>query len=117
MKLPDFPWDALAPYGQKARAHPQGGIDLSQGTPVDPTPDFIQEVLRASANSPSYPVTTGSKELRESMERYGREILGASGDFDVLPTIGSKEMVALLPFLLEAKRILIPKIAYPTYKV
>ncbi len=117
MKLPDFPWDALAPYGQKARAHPEGGIDLSQGTPVDPTPDFIQEVLRASANSPSYPVTTGSKELRESMERYGREKLGASGEFDVIPTIGSKEMVALLPFLLEAKRILIPRIAYPTYKV
>jgi len=35
----------------------------------------------------------------------------------VLPTIGSKEMVALLPFLLNAKRILIPEIAYPTYKV
>ena len=35
----------------------------------------------------------------------------------MLPTIGSKEMVALLPFLLNAKRILIPEIAYPTYKV
>ena len=43
--------------------------------------------------------------------------LGATGDFDVLPTIGSKELVALLPTLLGAKRILIPKIAYPTYKV
>lgn len=117
MKLPDFPWDALAPFGQRARNHPQGGIDLSQGTPVDPTPDFIQAELKASANSPSYPVTTGSRELRDSMERYGRAVLGASGEFDVLPTIGSKEMVALLPFLLEAKRILIPKIAYPTYKV
>ena len=117
MKLPDFPWDALAPYGQKARAHPGGAIDLSQGTPVDPTPEFIQAELRAASNSPSYPVTTGSKDLRDAMERYGREVLGASGEFDVLPTIGSKEMVALLPFLLEAKRILIPKIAYPTYKV
>ena len=117
MKLPDFPWDTLAPYGQRARNHPRGGIDLSQGTPVDPTPEFIQAVLRESANSPSYPVTTGSKELRDSMERYGRTVLGATGEFDVLPTIGSKEMVALLPFLLEAKRILIPKIAYPTYRV
>ena len=117
MKLPDFPWDALAPYGQKARAHNRGAIDLSQGTPVDPTPDFIQAELQASANSPSYPVTTGSKELRESMERYGREVLKVSGSFDVLPTIGSKEMVALLPFLLEAKKVLIPKVAYPTYKV
>lgn len=42
-KLPDFPWDALAPYGVKARKHPRGIIDLSVGTPVDPTPDFIQK--------------------------------------------------------------------------
>lgn len=117
MKLPDFPWDALAPYGQRARSHPEGAIDLSQGTPVDPTPEFIQAELRASANSPSYPVTTGSKELRDSLTKYAHEVLGATGDFDVLPTIGSKEMVALLPFLLEARRILIPKIAYPTYRV
>ena len=43
--------------------------------------------------------------------------MGAKGNFDVLPTIGSKELVALLPFLLQAKRILIPEIAYPTYRV
>ena len=117
MKLPDFPWDALAPYGERARAHSHGAIDLSQGTPVDPTPDFIQEVLKSSSNSPSYPVTTGTKELRDAIERYGRGVIGVAGDFDVLPTIGSKELVALLPFLLEAKRVLIPRIAYPTYKV
>lgn len=43
--------------------------------------------------------------------------MGATGEFDVLPTIGSKEIVALLPFLLQAKRVLIPEIAYPTYRV
>ena len=48
MKLPDFPWDALAPFGDKARAHPDGIIDLSVGTPVDPTPDFIQEALKSA---------------------------------------------------------------------
>lgn len=117
MKLPDFPWDALAPYGERARAHSRGAIDLSQGTPVDPTPEFIQEVLKSNSNSPSYPVTAGTKELRDAIERYGREVIGASGEFDVLPTIGSKELVALLPFLLEAKKVLIPRIAYPTYKV
>lgn len=117
MKLPDFPWDALAPYGERARAHSHGAIDLSQGTPVDPTPEFIQEVLKSNANSPSYPVTTGTKELRAAIEGYGREVIGATGEFDVLPTIGSKEMVALLPFLLESKKVLIPRIAYPTYKV
>lgn len=48
---------------------------------------------------------------------YCRERLGATGEFDVLPTIGSKELVALLPFLLRSHHVVIPKIAYPTYRV
>ncbi|MFM8842656.1 MAG: succinyldiaminopimelate transaminase, partial [Actinomycetota bacterium] len=117
MKLPDFPWDALAPFGQRARLHPHGAIDLSQGTPVDPTPEFIQSALAENSNSPSYPVTTGSPDLRAALKAYCASYLGAEGDFDVLPTIGSKELVAQLPFLLQAKKILIPEIAYPTYRV
>jgi len=62
-------------------------------------------------------VTTGSKELRDSIARYCRDVLGARGDFDLLPTIGSKELVAWLPFLLRAKHVVIPRIAYPTYRV
>ena len=62
-------------------------------------------------------MTTGSKELREAISRYCKEVLGAVGDFDLLPTIGSKELVAWLPFLLQAEHVLIPKIAYPTYRV
>lgn len=34
-----------------------------------------------------------------------------------MPLIGSKEFVALLPFLIEAKSVLYPKVAYPTYNV
>ena len=116
-QLPDFPWDALAPYGEKARAHPQGIIDLSQGTPVDPTPEFIQKALRDSSNSPSYPVTAGTPELRAAIKKWATERLGATGDFDVLPIIGSKELVAWLPTYLESKKVLIPEIAYPTYHV
>ena len=41
--LPDFPWDVLAPYGDLARRHPGGVVDLSVGTPVDPTPEVAQE--------------------------------------------------------------------------
>ena len=84
---------------------------------MDPTPEFIQSALRENANSPSYPVTTGSPDLRAALKKYCVEILGAQGDFDVLPTIGSKEIVGLLPFLLGTKKIVIPEIAYPTYKV
>ena len=116
-QLPDFPWDALAPFGEKARAHPQGIIDLSQGTPVDPTPEFIQKALLDASNSPSYPVTAGTPELRAAIKKWASQRLGATGDFDVLPIIGSKELVAWLPTYLESKSVLIPEIAYPTYHV
>jgi len=49
-KLPDFPWDLLAPYGDKAKKYPDGFIDLSQGTPVDATPSFIQDALSTASN-------------------------------------------------------------------
>ena len=116
-KLPDFPWDALAPYGVIARSHPEGAIDLSVGTPVDATPEFIQAALQQAANSPGYPVTAGTPQLREAIEKWARTQLGATGDFGVLPLIGSKEFVAWLPTLVEAKSVLYPKVAYPTYLV
>ena len=116
-QLPDFPWDALAPFGEIARSHPEGIIDLSVGTPVDSTPEFIQSAFRDSSNSPSYPVTAGTAELREAIRSWAISRLGATGDFDVLPLIGSKELVAWLATIVEAKKILIPEIAYPTYHV
>jgi aspartate/methionine/tyrosine aminotransferase len=35
----------------------------------------------------------------------------------VLPSIGSKEFIALLPTFLQSRKVLYPKIAYPTYLV
>ena len=116
-KLPDFPWDALAPYGAIAKQHPEGAIDLSVGTPVDPTPEFIQEAFRKASNSPSYPVTVGTPELREAITAWAKKYLGASGDIGVLPLIGSKEFVAWLPTFIEAQSVLYPDVAYPTYLV
>ena len=107
----------MAPFGARAREHAGGIIDLSQGTPVDATPEFIQQELKASANSPGYPLTIGTPELRSAMRNWATDVLGASGDFDVLPTIGSKELVAWLPTILQAKTVLYPKVAYPTYLV
>ena len=107
----------MAPFGARAREHTGGIIDLSQGTPVDATPAFIQQALKESANSPSYPVTIGTPELRSAMRNWATKILGVTGEFDVLPTIGSKELVAWLPSILRAKTVLYPKVAYPTYLV
>ena len=107
----------LAPYGARAREYRDGIIDLSVGTPVDSTPEFIQAALIAASNAPGYPLTIGSPELRAAMRAWAINVLGVTGDFDVLPSIGSKEVVANLPAQLEAKSVLYPEIAYPTYLV
>jgi succinyldiaminopimelate transaminase len=116
-KLPDFPWDALAPFSKIAQQHPKGAIDLSQGTPVDSTPQLIQSALQESSNSPRYPVTAGTRELQDAIRKWAINHLGASGDFDVLPLIGSKELVAWLPTILQSKKVIYPEVAYPTYLV
>ncbi|MHB1063059.1 MAG: succinyldiaminopimelate transaminase [Georgenia sp.] len=120
--LPDFPWDSLAPAKARARAHPGGIVDLSVGTPVDPTPAVAQDALRAAADSPGYPQTIGTPALRAAVVAWFARRRGVPGlDPDaVLPTVGSKELVALLPALLGlgvGDVVLHPAAAYPTYDV
>lgn len=120
--LPVFPWDRLEPFGRRARAHADGVVDLSVGTPVDPTPELIRDALRAAADSPGYPTVFGKPELRESIAAWLRRRLGVTGaDPDaVLPVIGTKELVAALPAQLglgPGDTIAHPALAYPTYDV
>jgi succinyldiaminopimelate transaminase len=120
-RLPGFPWDRLAPYVEQAGAHPGGVVDLSIGTPVDPTPDVVQDALRASADAPGYPLTIGTPALREAMVAWVGERLGTPvTPAEVVASTGSKETVALLPSLLglaPGTQVLIPSLAYPTYDV
>ena len=53
--LPQFPWDTLTEAKKVASAHPGGIVDLSIGTPVDETPQIIQDALKEAANAPGYP--------------------------------------------------------------
>lgn len=120
--LPDFPWDSLAPYKARASSHAGGLIDLSIGTPVDPTPQVVQDALRAAADAPGYPQTYGTPDLREAVATWFAARRGVEGlDPDgVLPTIGSKELVAWLPTLLglgSGDIVAFPRAAYPTYDV
>ncbi|MGC5617214.1 succinyldiaminopimelate transaminase [Georgenia sp. Z1491] len=119
--LPDFPWDSLAGARERAAAHPGGIVDLSVGTPVDPTPAVVQEALRAAADRPGYPTTIGTDELRRAMVGwFGRRRGVTLTERAVLPTIGSKEAVALVPAMLgigAGDRVLHPAVAYPTYDV
>ncbi|KRV47066.1 succinyldiaminopimelate transaminase [Wenjunlia vitaminophila] len=120
-RLPDFPWDRLEPYKTTASGHPDGIVDLSVGTPVDPVPAVVQRALAEAANSPGYPTTHGTARLREAVAGWLGERLGVAADpAAVLPTIGSKELVAWLPTLLgigPGDQVAHPRLAYPTYEV
>ncbi|MFE0151923.1 succinyldiaminopimelate transaminase [Nonomuraea sp. NPDC059007] len=116
--LPDFPWDRLVPYKERAAAHPDGIVDLSVGTPVDSVPPLVRAALIEAADSPGYPLTHGTKALREAASGWLARRHGVRVDQrDVLPLIGSKEFVAWLPTYLGAKRVVFPELAYPTYDV
>ena len=122
LQLPDFPWDSLAADKAIAAGHPGGIVDLSVGTPVDPVPAVVRAALAGpAADVPGYPTTHGTPELREAIAgSLARRFHVAVDPRDVLPTIGSKELVAWLPTLLgitAGDLVVIPEIAYPTYEV
>ncbi len=121
-ELPEYPWDAMAPYVAKAKAHPGGAIDLSIGSPVDPTPAVIRDALAHATDSHAYPTTMGTPALREAIVEWFARRRGVTGLTveNVLPTIGSKEFVAWLPFMLRlgpGDVVVHPTAAYPTYDI
>ena len=117
-----YPWDSLTPFAERARQHPRGIVDLSIGTPVDPTPAVVRDALAAAGDAHGYPTTHGTPVLREAVVDWFARRRGVPGlDPDaVLPTVGSKELVGLLPSLLRlgpGDVVVHPATAYPTYDV
>lgn len=122
LSLPDYPWDTMAPYLETAKAHPDGLVNLSIGTPVDPTPAVIRDALAAATDAHGYPTTHGTVQVRQAIVDWFNRRRGVPGLSveQVMPTIGSKELVAWLPFLLglgEGDVVVRPSVAYPTYDI
>jgi succinyldiaminopimelate transaminase len=120
-RLPAYTWDRIAPLGEKARRHPDGAVDLSVGTPVDPVPDVIRDALAGAANAPGYPLTRGTPGLRAAAAGWlAREHGVPVSPDDVLPVIGTKEFIAWLPVMLglgPGDVVVHPALAYPTYDI
>jgi succinyldiaminopimelate transaminase len=120
-RLPEYPWDDLAPLKEKASTFPNGAVDLSIGTPVDPVPAVIQAALSAAADAPGYPQTAGTPALCSAAAGWLSRVLDVCvAPETVLPVIGTKEIVAWLPTMLglgAADTVLYPSLAYPTYDI
>lgn len=122
LSLPDFPWDSLAPFAERARRHPDGIVDLSVGSPVDATPAVIREAMIRATDAHAYPATAGAPALKGAIAHWFERRRGVSGltPEQTLPTIGSKELVAGLPLWLgigAGDVVVHPRTAYPTYAI
>jgi succinyldiaminopimelate transaminase len=121
-RLPEYPWEQLKPYSAKAALHERGAVDLSVGSPVDPTPSIIQDALSDSSNAPGYPSTGGSAEFKNAVVEWFARRRGVPGlkPEQVMPTIGSKELISFLPLLMglgPGDVVVQPKVAYTAYVV
>jgi len=120
-RLPEYPWQKLAPYKKTAEQHPDGLVDLSIGSPVDQTPDVISSALKQASNSPGYPSATGTEELRQAMVDWFSNRRSVSLDKEqVMPTVGSKEFISWLPVMLGLGPddvVVQPALAYTAYEV
>jgi succinyldiaminopimelate transaminase len=120
-RLPAFTWDRIAPLREKASLYPNGPVDLSMGTPVDPVPDVVRGALAAASDSPGYPATRGTPRLRSAAAAWLARAHGVHVPADdVLPVIGTKELIAWLPVLLglgPGDVMVHPALAYPTYDI
>ena len=120
-RLPAFTWDRIAPLREKAGLHPDGLVDLSVGTPVDPVPGPIRDALALASNAPGYPATWGTPRLRGAAAGWLARAHGVQvPPDDVLPVMGTKEFIAWLPVMLglgPGDVVLHPGLAYPTYDI
>jgi succinyldiaminopimelate transaminase len=120
-RLPEYPWQKLKPFQAIAEQHAKGMVDLSVGSPVDPTPKIIQDAIRDSTNAPGYPSTSGSLEFRTAVAEWFGRRRGVELTADqVMPTIGSKEFISFLPLMLGLGKgdvVVQPFVAYTAYVV
>lgn len=83
-------------------------------------PTLIRRALADASDAPGYPLTAGTPALRAAIVGWLARACGTTGEPGVLPTIGSKELVAWLATLLGVRPgdvVVIPSVCYPTYEV
>ena len=120
---PPYPYERVDRFKPLGEAFEGGLVDFSIGTPCDPPPAAVIEMLGHSDAERGYPPSVGTVDLRRAVSRW----IGRRFDIDVDPqhvgaAVGTKEFVGTLPQWLRLRRpdrdtILFPAISYPTYEM
>jgi aspartate/methionine/tyrosine aminotransferase len=102
---PPYPYDLLDESRAVAAGLPGGAVDLSIGTPCDPVPTVVAEVLGAATDpARSYPPSAGSADLLAAVcGWFDRRLDVALDPAQVGACIGSKELVVGLPQVLRLR--------------
>lgn len=121
-----YDWGRLDRYRRIAQDSGVSVLDFSVGSPVDHVPQSVRQALAAAAddsNASGYPITQGTAALRTAIADW---FLGCRGvdlrplHAGMLPTVGSKEGVALMACLLHCGAgdvVVQPRVSYPTYEI
>jgi acetylornithine aminotransferase len=106
------------------RAEGRRLFDFGLGDPLEPTPPFLREALRAAVPEVSqYPSPMATPALRRAVAGYLARRFGVTVDPEtqVVPASGAKETIFHLPlaFCGDAARrlVVMPDPGYPTYQV
>ncbi|MDE0670046.1 MAG: aminotransferase class I/II-fold pyridoxal phosphate-dependent enzyme [bacterium] len=119
--LEAYPYDRLVRLRAVANQHAGGCVDLSLGDPCDPPPPAAVAALGGSGAEAAYPRSVGTPAFRAAAADWLARRCGAEvATDDVAACVGTKELVATLPRLLqlqgqEGDTVLFPAVAYPTY--
>lgn len=120
---PPYPYERLDGLIAMASKHPGGAVDLSIGTPIDPSPDSVVAALSTPGSARGYPPSAGSAPLRAAIVDWIHRRFDVSVAPDtVAACVGTKEFVGTLPQWLrlrtpERDTILYPAVSYPTYEM
>ena len=119
---PPYPYDRLGELTALAAELDGGAVDLSIGTPCDPTPPEVIAALSSGGSARGYPPSIGTPAFRGAAADWIGRRLGADVDADteLAACVGSKEFVASVPLFLKLRdpsrdTVLYPAISYPTY--
>ncbi len=121
---PPYPHDRLGTAKKLAAKNFDTVVDLSIGTPCDPPPAAVVDMLAHSNTERGYPTSLGSVAYRNAAAGWMDRRFGVTVDpsTEVAACIGTKEFVATTPQWLklrspERDTVLYPAVAYPTYEM